>query len=101
MNTTRRDFDMALSNEQRALRAEIIEKVRAIMTHQYAGRVAEAQKAYEYLQGWCYGKGVDFDNAYSGAVRYLQQTAVGTLDAASSHGHAAKRADVAGTRTDR
>lgn len=86
MKTTRREFETALTSEQRALRDEIIVKVRKILSLQHDNRVSDAQKAYEYLHGWCDGKGVDFSNAYGGAVKFLQTTAVGLKDSASSRG---------------
>lgn len=64
-------------------RDTFVEKVRQIVSLQYAGRVAEAQKVHQWLMGWSESKNVDFAKNFDGAVRYLRKTACGVHDSAA------------------
>ena len=83
MKTTTNTARPALTPAQIADRARLIEQVRRILSAQFRGDIKGAQGDYEWLMGWCEGKGVDFASNYAGAVRHLQKTACGVLDSAA------------------
>lgn len=91
MKTTRtqpkyQDNTAHLTDAQKADRNIIVSKVREILLGQYAGRIVEAQNAYQWLMGWCDVKGYDFTASFEGARRNLVATACGTHDVAAYNG---------------
>lgn len=63
-----------------------LDRVGSILRLQYNGKVMESQKVYEWLLGWCDGKGFDFNEIFKGAQAYLLKTAVGFQDTLAYRG---------------